>query len=75
MEDPPIQTSGNTGQKTVLTKKDSRKKSNQGLRKVAESKWTSKMRPGMQLESEVGTCNEQSKNTDIYSVQKAQKDC
>ena len=46
--------------------------SDKSLRKVADSLWTSKMRYGLQLCQEVRTREEQSKNTNMAMLQKAQ---
>ena len=46
--------------------------SNKGLKKVADSIWTSKMRYGLQLYQEVRTRPEQLKSTKIMMLQKAQ---
>ena len=46
--------------------------SGKGLKKVADSIWTSKLRYGLQLCTEVRTDESQKKNTDMIRVQKAQ---
>ncbi len=46
--------------------------SNKGLRKVADSIWTSKLRYGLQLILEVRTREEQLKNSEMALIQKAQ---
>ena len=46
--------------------------SDDGLKKVADSLWTSKLRYGLQLISEVRTNEDQTKNTMMASIQKAQ---
>ncbi len=46
--------------------------SEKGLKKVTDSIWTSKLSHGLQLISEVRTCEAQSKSTDVHFYQKAQ---